>query len=116
MPIMYHSCGNLADVMDSVIMEMGIDVLNPIEPYSMDIFAIKESYGSHLTLSGNVDIAGPLAFGTPEEVREEVRGKMERLKPGGRYVMSTNHSIMDDIPPANYRAMLEAGLEFGRYN
>jgi uroporphyrinogen decarboxylase len=101
--------------MDSIIMEMDLDVLNPIEPYSMDIYDIKEKYGDRLTLSGNIDIAGPLAFGTPEQVREEVRLHMEKLKPGGRYIMSTNHSVMDDIPPENYRAMLDAGLEFGVY-
>jgi len=114
-PLMFHSCGNLTSIMDSIIMEMDLDVLNPIEPYSMDIYDIKEKYGDKLTLSGNIDIAGPLAFGTPDEVREEVREHMEKLKPGGRYIMSTNHSVMDDIPPENYRAMLDAGLEFGVY-
>jgi uroporphyrinogen decarboxylase len=115
LPLMFHSCGNLAGVMDSIVMKMGLDVLNPIEPYSMNIYDIKKQYGDRLTLSGNIDIAGPLAFGTPEQVREEVREHMERLKPGGRYIMSTNHSVMNDIPPENYRAMLDAGLEFGRY-
>ncbi len=115
LPVMFHSCGNLTGVMDSIVMELGLDVLNPIEPYSMDIYDIKKRYGDRLTLSGNIDIAGPLAFGTPEQVREEVREHMERLKPGGRYILSTNHSVMDDIPPENYRAMLDAGLEFGRY-
>jgi uroporphyrinogen decarboxylase len=113
---MFHSCGNVTDIMDNIIMEMGIDVLNPIEPYSMDIFEVKKNYGDKLTLSGNIDIAGPLAFGTPEEASEEVRTKMEALKPGGRYILSTNHSIMDDIPPENYRAMIETGLETGVYN
>ncbi|MEI7901502.1 MAG: uroporphyrinogen decarboxylase family protein [bacterium] len=115
LPIMFHSCGNLTNVMDSIIMELGLDVLNPIEPYSMDIYDIKKRYGDRLTLSGNIDIAGPLAFGTPGQVREEVRQHMEALKPGGRYILSTNHSVMDDIPPENFRAMLDAGMEFGKY-
>jgi len=115
LPVMFHSCGNLTHVMDSIIMEMDLDALNPLEPYSMDIYDIKKKYGDKLTLSGNIDIAGPLAFGTPEEVREEVREHMEKLKPGGRYILSTNHSVMDDIAPENYRAMLDAGLEFGVY-
>lgn len=115
LPVMFHSCGNLTHVMDSIVMEMDIDVLNPIEPYSMDIYDMKKRYGDKLGLSGNIDIAGPLAFGTPEEVREEVREHMEKLKPGGRYILSTNHSVMDDIAPENYRAMLDAGLEFGVY-
>jgi len=114
-PIMFHSCGNLTGIMDEIILQLDVDVLNPIEPYSMEINDIKAKYGDQLTLSGNIDIAGPLAFGTPEEVREEVREHMEVLKPGGRYIMSTNHSVMDDIPPENYRAMLDAGLEFGVY-
>jgi len=114
-PVMFHSCGNLTDIMDDIIMELEVDVLNPIEPYSMDIYDIKARYGDKLSLSGNIDIAGPLAFGTAKEVREEVREHMEKLKPGGRYIMSTNHSVMDDIPPENYRAMLDAGLEFGLY-
>jgi len=66
-PLMFHSCGNLTDIMDDIIMDLELDALNPIEPYSMDIYDIKQKYGSNLTLSGNIDIAGPLAFGTPEE-------------------------------------------------
>ncbi len=115
LPVMFHSCGNLTNVMDGIIMELGLDALNPIEPYSMDIYDVKKRYGDRLTLSGNIDVAGPLAFGTPEQVREEVRQHIEQLKPGGRYILSTNHSVMDDIPPENFRAMLDAGLEFGTY-
>jgi len=115
LPIMFHCCGNVTHIMDDFVMELDTDVLNPIEPYSMDIYDIKRRYGDRLGLSGNIDIAGPLAFGSPEEVREEVREHMEHLKPGGRYIMSTNHSVMDDIPPENYRAMVDAGLEFGVY-
>ncbi|MGI6114155.1 MAG: uroporphyrinogen decarboxylase family protein [Mahellales bacterium] len=114
-PIMFHSCGNLTNIMDDIIMEMGIDALNPIEPYSMDIFSIKEKYGDRLTISGNIDIAGPLAFGTEEEVKKEVKEHLEKLMVGGRYILSTNHSIMDGIPVKNYLAMLEALFEYGVY-
>ncbi len=115
LPVMFHSCGNLNAIMDDIIMKMGIDCLNPIEPYSMDIYDIKKRYGGRLTLSGNIDIAGPLAFGTPEEVREDVRTHLERLMPGGHYILSTNHSVMDDVKPENYRAMIETCLEYGVY-
>jgi len=114
-PLMFHSCGNLTAVMDSIILDLELNALNPIEPTSMDIYDIKKRYGEKLTLCGNIDIAGPLAFGTPEQVREEVRQHMERLKPGGRYILSTSHSVTDDIPPENFRAMLDANLEFGVY-
>ena len=114
-PVMFHSCGNLTDIMDDIVMELGADVVNPIEPYSMNIFDIKKKYGEKISISGNIDVAGPLAFGTPDDVKQEVYYKMERLKPGGRYIVSTNHSVMDDIPPENYRAMIEAALETGTY-
>jgi uroporphyrinogen decarboxylase len=116
LPIMFHSCGNVEPAMDDLIMKMDLDVLNPIEPYSMDIYDIKKRYGDRIGLSGNIDIAGPLAFGKPDAVREEVREHMEKLKPGGRYILSTNHSVMDDLPPENFRAMIDAGLEFGAYS
>lgn len=114
-PIMFHSCGNLTDVMDNIVMKMGIDCLNPIEPYSMNIIETKKRYGKRLTLSGNIDIAGPLALGSPEEVREDVRGHLLRLKPGGRYILSTNHSVTDDIDPRNYEAMIDTCVEYGAY-
>ncbi|MGI6113867.1 MAG: uroporphyrinogen decarboxylase family protein [Mahellales bacterium] len=115
LPIMFHSCGNLNGIMDSIITEMGIDCLNPIEPYSMDIFEIKEKYQDKFTISGNVDIAGPLAFGTPEETSKVVRELLERLKPGGKYILTSSHSITNDIPPENYRAMLDTLFEYGVY-
>lgn len=114
-PVMFHSCGNITDIMDDIIMDMNIDCLNPIEPYSNDIFKFKEKYGDEITLSGNIDIAGPLAFGSEEEVKEEVKEHLERLMPGGRYILSTNHSIMNDIPYENYMAMLEVLFDHGIY-
>ena len=115
-PVMFHSCGGVTSIMDNIIMKMDIDCLNPIEPYSNNIYELKQKYGSKLTLSGNIDIAGPLAFGTEEEVREDVREHLEKLMPGGRYILSTNHSIMNGIPFENFMAMLDALLEYGIYN
>jgi uroporphyrinogen decarboxylase len=114
-PIMFHSCGNITDIFDNAIMELGFDGINPIEPYSMDIYKIKQQYGDRITISGNVDIAGPLAFGSPEDVKKDVREHLERLMPGGRYICSTNHSIMNDIPIDNYKAMIDTIIEHGVY-
>ena len=81
----------------------------------MDIYDVKARYGDRLTLSGNIDIAGPLAFGTTEEVRKDVRTHLERLMPGDRYILSTNHSVMDEVKLENYRAMIETCLELDVY-
>ena len=114
-PVLFHSCGKLDDIFDDVVMGLGFEGINPIEPYCMDIFEIKKKYGKDITISGNIDIAGPLAFGTPEDVRKDVQMHLEKLMPGGRYICSTNHSIMDDIPFENYKAMVETIHEFGKY-
>lgn len=114
-PIMFHSCGNVTSIFDDVIMELGVDCINPIEPYSNNIYELKKKYGDKITISGNIDIAGPLAFGTPEQVDAEVKEHLEKLMVGGRYILSTNHSIMNDIPIKNYDAMLNALYKYGIY-
>ncbi len=114
-PVMFHSCGNISEIFDDVIMELGVQAINPIEPYSMNIYDVKKKYGDKITISGNIDIAGPLAFGTPEDVKKDVREHLEKLMPGGRYICSSNHSIMNDIKLENYQAMIDTILEYGKY-
>jgi uroporphyrinogen decarboxylase len=56
-----------------------------------------------------------LPNGTPEEVREDVRRRMEIFMPGGGFVWAPVHNVMADVPPANIVAMLDAASEFGCY-
>jgi hypothetical protein len=114
-PVMFHSCGNVTSIFGDILMELGVDCINPIEPYSNDIYDIKKKYGDKISLSGNIDIAGPLALGSPEEVDAEVKEHLEKLMVGGRYVLSTNHSIMNGVPLKNYDAMLNAMYKYGVY-
>ena len=116
LPVMFHSCGKIDSIFEDAILELGFDAINPIEPYCMNIFDVKEKYGDKITISGNIDIAGPLAFGAPDDVRKDVRMHLERLMPGGRYICSTNHSVMNDIPLENYAAMVDTILEYGQYH
>lgn len=106
-PVTFHGDGNLFDAIPLII-EAGFVSLNPLEPYGMDVVAIKRRFGDRLTLIGNIDVAGPLAFGTPQQVADEVRQRFAQLAPGGGYIGATSHSVIDQIPPANFIAMLEA--------
>ncbi len=114
-PLSFHSDGGYEEIIPDLI-DLGFCALNPIEPLAMDIYKLKEKYGNRLCLVGNIDIAGPLAFGTPEEVQSEVKEHITRLAPGGGYVCSSSHSIVDAIPPENFRAMVDAIHTYGRYN
>jgi uroporphyrinogen decarboxylase len=115
LPVLFHSCGNLNSILDSVICELDIDCLYPIEPYSMDIYKIKPQYENKFCIAGNLDIAGPLALGTPEQAYEAAKRLITALKPNGRYIFASSHSITDDIPPENYAAALQALRNYGIY-
>ena len=54
LPIMFHSCGNITEIFEDIILELGVDGVHPIEPYSMDIFKIKSKYGDRITIQGNI--------------------------------------------------------------
>lgn len=114
-PVIFHSCGNVNSILDSVLINLGIDCLHPIEPYKMDIYDIKPKYQKHFCIAGNIDIAGPLAFGTPQAAYEETAKLVSTLKTGGKYILASSHSITNDIPPENFDAMLQALWDHGRY-
>jgi uroporphyrinogen decarboxylase len=110
-PCMVHSCGKLDKVLPFLI-ELGVDVVNPFQPQCNDIYAVRHQYGQKIALMGNIDITFPLSMGTPDDVRQDVREHLERLAPGGGYIVASGHSIINSIPPENYVAMLETVWEW----
>ncbi len=116
--IFYHSCGAVAPLIPDLI-ESGIDILNPVQVSAagMDTRDLKRQFGRDLTFyGGGVDTQRVLPRGTPAEVREEVRRRVEDLAPGGGFIFNTVHNIQADVPPENIMAMWEALREFGRYS
>jgi uroporphyrinogen decarboxylase len=111
-PIHWHCCGKLDQVIPYVL-RWGIDTVQPIQPLCNDIYALKSRYDDQVSFRGNINIQGVLAFGTPEEVRADVRAHIDRLATGGGYIVGSSHSVTDAIPPENYRAMIEATWEYG---
>jgi len=114
-PIIFHCCGMQAPILP-YLADWGVQAVHPIQPVANDIYRMKAEWGNRLTLVGNIDVASVLTFGTPAEVRESVREHIDRLAPGGGYVVCSSHSIIDSVPPENYLAMCEATREFGRYD
>ena len=108
--IAYHSCGNCEAIIDEMI-EIGLDVLNPIQPMAMEPSMIKRKYGKRLTLFGGLDVQRILPFGTPDEVRAEVRRLKKECGEGGGYILSPAHHIQSDTSIANIQAFYETAKE-----
>ena len=105
-----HSCGNVEAVIPSLI-EMGLDVLNPVQPEAMDIARLKRDFGSRLAFWGGISTQATLPFGTPDDVRREARRVRELMSAGGGYILSPAQSIQGDVPPENILALLEVARE-----
>jgi uroporphyrinogen decarboxylase len=117
-PLMMHQDGAIYMWIPDVI-DIGIDVLNPIQLSAKgmgDTAKLKQEFGNKLAfLGGGIDTQSILSFGTPADVKAEVRGRIQDLAPGGGFVFSTVHDIQPEVPPENIMAMFEAVDEYGNY-
>lgn len=112
--ICYHSCGNLEAVVDELV-EIGLDVLNPIQPMAMNPAQFKKRFGKKLTMYGAMDVQQVMPFGTPAQVREEVKSLIQDCAPGGGFILSPAHHIQSDTSVENVEAFYAAAREFGTY-
>lgn len=109
-----HSCGSIEPLIPSFI-EAGFDILNPVQcsAVNMDARTLKERYGHKIVFwGGGVDTQKTLPFGTPDEVRQEVKERIEIFKPGGGFVFNTIHNAQSGVPVENFMAMLETFENF----
>jgi uroporphyrinogen decarboxylase len=108
--LFFHSDGNIRPILLDLI-EIGIDILNPIHitATGMEPGALKRDFGKDVAFwGGGVETQSVLPFGTPQEVKDNVRRNVDALAPGGGYVFNTIHNIQADVPPENIVAMIEA--------
>ncbi len=109
-----HSCGAVAPFIDSFI-EAGFDILNPVQcsAAGMEERALKERFGQRITFwGGGVDTQRVLPFGTPEQVRRQVRQRLEIFSPHGGFVFNAIHNVQARTPIENVVAMIEAVRQF----
>lgn len=109
---MLHSCGRIMDIVPDLI-ELGVDVLDPIQSLSNDLAFLKREYGDRLSFMGGVDTQYLLTLGTPAEIDATVRERIRVLGPGGGYIVGPDNRI--PIPEENYRAYVDAIERYGRY-
>jgi len=111
----FHSDGAIREIIPDMI-EAGIDVLNPIQwrCKRMDREELKRDFGDQVIFHGGVDNQYTLAFGSVEQVREEVMYNIQVLGEGGGYILAPCHNIQAVSPPENVVAMYETGYEYGQ--
>jgi uroporphyrinogen decarboxylase len=115
--VFFHTDGDVFNLFDDFV-EIGIDILNPIQTSAgsmANLPEIKRRYGTKLAYCGAIDTHRVLPYGTPQEVREEVRRVIDILGPGGGYMVASVHTIMNDVPAKNILAMVDAVEEYGSY-
>lgn len=112
--VMHHTCGSVKPLIPEFI-DAGLDILQSVQPRAkdMDLGALKKEYGAHISFHGSIDIQQTLPHGTPQDVEEEVRARMEAARGGGGFIISTAHNILPDTPTANILALFEAYRRYG---
>ena len=105
--VAYHSDGWFYPIIEELI-EVGVDVLNPIQTQSMDPVALKRDFGDRLCFWGSIDEQHTLPFGTPADVKAEVAVRLETLGKGGGLILAPSQHVQLDTPVENFLAMVEA--------
>lgn len=105
--VAYHSDGSIYPIIPDLI-EIGLDVLNPIQPASMDPAKLKRDYGDKLCFWGSIDEQHTLPFGTPADVRKEVQTRLETIGKNGGLIIGPTHHVQLDTPMQNFWAMVNA--------
>jgi uroporphyrinogen decarboxylase len=112
--IVKHSDGKLTPLVP-LLLDAGFDGIHPIQPQCMEIGEIKREFGGRACILGNIDCSFLLVFGSPEEVKANVRETIAKAAPGGGYIISSSNSIHPGVKPENYIAMVEAAKKYGVY-
>ena len=107
-----HSCGDVMPRMEQ-LMEVGIDCLNPLEVKAgMEPLALKRKYGDRLTLHGGINA---VLWDDRKAIVDEINEIVPKLKENGGYIFSSDHSIPNTVSLDNFRAIVAAVKEAGKY-
>lgn len=112
--IFFHSDGSIGPIIGEFI-DIGVDVLNPLQPECLDIAAVKKEFGDRLSFWGGVGIQTTMPYGSPAEVKETVKKTIEIVGEGGGLLIAPSHALQPDVPWENVIAFFEAVDEFGWY-
>ena len=104
--VFHHSCGDIEPIVGDLI-DIGLDILHPIQPEAMDILQLKREFGTRLTFCGGLPTQTLLVQGTPDQVRDEVRRLKREMGKGGGYILEPGITLQADVPLESMVAMIE---------
>ncbi|NLF74210.1 MAG: hypothetical protein GX573_00825, partial [Chloroflexi bacterium] len=113
--IFWHSDGNIEPVIPDLI-EIGVNVLNPVQPDAMDPARLKRLYGDRLAFWGTVGTAQSWAWADPEDIRREVFERIQIVGAGGGLILSPAYDLEPEFRWENVVALFEAGAAYGQYS
>lgn len=111
-PVWYHSDGDVSSIIDDLI-EVGVTVLNPVQPECMDVGELQHRYGDQLAFWGTIGTQTVMPFGTPDDVRLSIKKMIDLFAPG--IVLAPTHVLEPEVPWENILAFFEAVEEYGAY-
>jgi len=109
----FHSDGWIEPIIPDLV-EIGVDILNPVQPECMNPLELKEMYGEKLCFDGTIGVQSVLPFGDPAAVAQEVKDRISALGPTG-LILGPTHSMQPDVPIENILIMYKTALRY-RWN
>lgn len=106
LPVSIHSCGDIMDIIPDLI-EIGVNMISPLQAEALDFDYLKKEYGKYISFWGGVSTQQTLPHGTADDVRKEMRDRINVLGKGGGYVLAPSHELQGDIPLENMLAFID---------
>lgn len=111
-PVWYHSDGDIRLIIDDLI-EVGVTVLNPVQPECLDVYELQRNYGGRVAFWGTIGTQSTMPFATPDEVKATVKEMIDLFAPA--LVLAPTHVLEPEVPWENIVAFFEAVEEYGRF-
>jgi uroporphyrinogen decarboxylase len=104
--VAYHSCGHVIPIIPDLI-EIGLEVLNPIQAESMDLALLQNKFGDQLSFFGGINVQSTLPFGTKQDIIDEVQNGMNTVGKGGGWICAPTHHVQLDTPMENFYTLVD---------
>ncbi len=110
----FHTDGYNDPILQDLI-DVGVNILNPVQPKSMDPGELKKKFGKHLTFWGTIDNQETMPFGSVEDVVRETKLRLKTVAPGGGLILGPSHNVQPQVPIENILAFYDTAKKFGTY-